>query len=163
MGVGSGRCCSPARHSCCFPPERGEEMQAWRKLDPAKLLSPHPLQSPNPSQSITLLRVVINGCYSVPEESSSGEKRSRNTDSPRCPCSAWQVWRGWLGNLGLLITKRMGAKAVPGVRECWTTPQAVSLNVKISCFSMKPKYRVAVEVTVAFSSPGFRMKSKSGE
>lgn len=57
----------------------------------------------------------------------------------------------------------MGAEAVPGVRECWITHQTVSLNVKIYCFSMKPKYRVAVEVTVAFSSPGFTMKSKSRE
>lgn len=135
-------------------------MQAWRKLDPTELLSPALPPKPKPIPIHHTARAVINGCYRAPEGRSSGEKRSRNADSPRCSCSARQVWHGWLGNPGLFATRRMGAEAVPGVRECWITPQVVSLNVKIYCFSMKPEYRVAVEVTVAFSSPGSRMKSK---
>lgn len=151
-----------------FRLSEGKRCRHGESWIPLSCCPPRSLQSPNPSQSITLFGVVIKGCYRAPEERSSGEKRSRNADSLRCPCSAWQVWHAWRGNPGLLARdgngkQRMGAEAVPGVRECWITPQAVSLNVKIYCFSVKPKYRVAVEVTVAFSPPGFRMKSKSGE
>lgn len=125
--------------------ERGKRRrhhESWIALN--RCFSPTPCQSLNPSQSIKLLRVVINECTSFPNrkaqvKSGAGKGDSRQPQVPaRSPACPARPARGRpAGGQGPLCSSPWrrcpGAEAVPRARGCsitHTTPPSHSTACK---------------------------------